>query len=56
MVFQSQDAWRNEKIFQGLWKDPFPGLRKAIVIYGIYLGCEFAYKALTAPTKHQHNH
>jgi hypothetical protein len=56
MVFQSQDAWRNEKIFQSLWKDPFPGLRKAIVIYAVYLGCEFTYKALMAPpAKHQHH-
>ena len=56
MVFQSQDAWRNEKIFQGLWKDPFPGFRKAVVIYAIYLGCEFTYKQLTAPAKQQHQH
>lgn len=51
MVFQHQDAWRNHKIFQGLWKDPFPGLKKAIVIYGVFLGCEYAYKTLTATPK-----
>jgi len=44
MVFQGQDAWRRHPLFMGLWKDPFPGLRKAIVIYGVYLGCEYAYK------------
>lgn len=51
MVFKHQDAWRNHKVFQGLWKDPFPGFKKAVVIYGIFLGCEFAYKSLMAPAK-----
>jgi hypothetical protein len=57
MVFQGQDAWRRHPLFQGLWKDPFPGLKKAVVIYGAFLCVEFAYKTITAPpkpTKHAH--
>lgn len=56
MVFKSQDAWRNHKMFQGLWKDPFPGLRTAIIIYGVYLGLEFGYKAVMAPSKSNQTH
>lgn len=49
MVFQRQDAWRRHPKFVNLWKDPFPGFKKAVVIYGIYLGCEYAYRFITAP-------
>lgn len=48
MVFQRQDAWRNHAMFKNLWRSPFPGLQKAAVIYGVYLGAEFAYKALSS--------
>jgi len=57
MVFQHQDAWRNHKMFKNLWMDPFPGLKKAIVIYGIFMVCEYGYKTITAPPrKHAHSH
>jgi hypothetical protein len=36
-------------MFVGIWKDPFPGIKKAAVIYGVYLGCEYTYRYLTAP-------
>jgi hypothetical protein len=49
MVFQGQDAWRRHPMFVGIWKDPFPGIKKAAVIYGVYLGCEYTYRYLTAP-------
>jgi hypothetical protein len=49
MVFQGQDAWRNLPIFKDLWKSPFPGFKKAVIIYGVYLGVEYAYKTATAP-------
>lgn len=56
MVFKNQDAWRNHKLFQGLWKDPFPGLRTAAIIYGVYLGFEFGYKAVMGPSKPNESH
>lgn len=46
MVFKGQDAWRNHRLFQGLWKSPFPGFRNAAVIYGVYLGAQYAFKAI----------
>jgi hypothetical protein len=46
MVFKGQDAWRNHRLFQGLWKSPFPGFRNAVVIYGVYLGAQYAAKAV----------
>ena len=45
MVFKGQDAWRNHKLFQGLWKQPFPGFRNAVIIYGVYYGLETAFKS-----------
>ena len=56
MVFKNQDAWRNHKLFQGLWKDPFPGLRTAAIIYGVYLGLEFGYKTVMGPSKSHESH
>lgn len=56
MVFQGQDAWRRHPIFQGLSRDPFPGLKKAAIIYGVFLAVEFAYKTATAPEKKQVKH
>ena len=57
MVFKNHDAWRNHPVFKDLWKDPFPGLKKAIVIYAVYLGCEYAYKTLgPKPIKAAHGH
>jgi hypothetical protein len=47
MVFQGQDAWRRHPSCGDL-KDPLPGIKKAAVIYGAYLGCEYTYRYLTA--------
>ena len=49
MVFKGQDAWRNHRLFQGLWKIPFPGFRNAVIIYGIYLGAEQVAKGIQGP-------
>lgn len=54
MIFRGHDAWRHQPFFQGLWKDPFPGFKKAVVIYAVYLGAEYAYKAATAPAIKHH--
>ena len=51
MVFQGQDAWRRHPLFQNLWKDPFPGFKKAVIIYGVFVVCEYSYKMMTAPPR-----
>lgn len=51
MVFKGQDAWRRHPLFNNLWKDPFPGIRPAILIFGVYLGVEYAYKTITTPKR-----
>ena len=57
MVFKGQDAWRNHKLFQGLWKSPFPGFRNAAVIYGVYLGADWYLKNVAdAPSSDSHHH
>jgi hypothetical protein len=50
MVFQGQDAWRRHPLFLNLYRNPAPGFKTAAVIYGVYLGGEFALKMLTAPS------
>jgi hypothetical protein len=54
MVFQGQDAWRRHALFTGLWKEPFPGLKKAVVIYGVYYCFETVYKSMIAPSASGH--
>ena len=49
MVLHGQDAWRRHPLFLNLWKNPLPGFKTAVVIYGVYLGAEFAYKVMSAP-------
>ena len=39
-----------------LWKDPLPGFRKAVVIYGAFLVVEFAYKTVAGPPKKDDHH
>jgi len=51
MVFRGQDAWRRHPLFNGHWKDPFPGIRPAILIFGVYLGVEYMYKSVTTPKR-----
>jgi hypothetical protein len=50
MVFQKQDAWRRHPLFTNLWKEPLPGLKKAVVIYGVYFCFETVYKNMLAPS------
>jgi|NOAtaT_6_FD_contig_21_3156390_length_374_multi_8_in_0_out_0_1 hypothetical protein len=47
MVFHGQDAWRRHPMFNNLWKNPFPGLKYAVIVYGSYLCVEYAYKYIT---------
>eukprot|EP00540_Astrosyne_radiata_P016171 CAMPEP_0116828582 /NCGR_PEP_ID=MMETSP0418-20121206/3729_1 /TAXON_ID=1158023 /ORGANISM="Astrosyne radiata, Strain 13vi08-1A" /LENGTH=56 /DNA_ID=CAMNT_0004457473 /DNA_START=200 /DNA_END=370 /DNA_ORIENTATION=+ len=56
MVFQGQDAWRRHPLFMNLWKDPFPGFRKAAMVYGAFMIVEFAYKSIAGPPKKQDDH
>jgi len=56
MVFQGQDAWRRHPLFTNLYKEPFPGIKKAAIIYGIYLGFEYAYRSLAAPPSPAKSH
>lgn len=51
MVFQGQDAWRRLPIFQNLHRDPLPGFKKAVVIYGVFVLCEYGYRFMTAPAR-----
>jgi len=53
MVFQGQDAWRRHPLFVNLWKDPLPGFRPAVLVFGVYLSVEYAYKFMTAPPRLQ---
>jgi hypothetical protein len=56
MVFHRHEAWRRHPIFQNLWMDPFPGFKKAVVIYGVFLIGEYGYKMMTAPPKPKERH
>lgn len=47
MVLQGQDAWRRHPLFQNTHRAAFPGLKKAVVIFGTYLVLETAYKKIT---------
>ncbi|CAB9505821.1 expressed unknown protein [Seminavis robusta] len=31
--------------------DPLPGFKKAVIIYGVYLGFEYAYRFMNAPPR-----
>jgi len=55
MVFKGQDAWRNHRLFQGLWKSPFPGFRNAALIYGVYMGAEYFMKNLPGNPSSSHH-
>jgi hypothetical protein len=44
MVFRGQDAWRKHPLFQGLWKNPFPGLKPAVFVFSAFVVGEYAYK------------
>lgn len=48
MVFKGQDAWRSGPEFTGLMRKPFPGLKTAVIIFGVYCAAEFAYDTLFA--------
>ena len=61
MIFKGQDAWRTHPLFQRLWMRPFPGFGNAAIIFGVYLGAEYAMKsiqgkpAVTAHDGHGHH-
>jgi hypothetical protein len=40
MGFRSQDAWRKHPHLTDLWKDPFPGLKKAVIAFTFYYATE----------------
>jgi hypothetical protein len=46
MPFHGQDAWRRHPLFTNLWKDPLPGFRPAVIVFGVYMVGEYAYKWL----------
>lgn len=46
MPFHGQDAWRRHPLFTNLWKDPLPGFRPAVIVFGAYMVGEYAYKWL----------
>lgn len=46
MPFHGQDAWRRHPLFTNLWKDPLPGFRPAVMVFGAYMVGEYAYKWL----------
>ena len=41
MVFKAYDAWRKHPNVYGMWRNPFPGLKYAVAIYGAYLAFRF---------------
>jgi len=51
MVFSKQDAWRRHPVISGLWRDPFPGLRPAIVVFSAYCLAEYAWKRANTEQK-----
>ena len=46
MPFHGQDAWRRHPLLSGLWKDPLPGFRPAVIVFSVYMVGEYAYKWL----------
>lgn len=56
MVFRGQDAWRSHKVFHNLKWGAFPGLGKAVAIYGVYMMMEYTYKTITMPSTSKGNH
>ena len=51
MPFQGQDAWRNHPKHQNLTRNPLPGLRPAILVFGIYCGAECLCLSTTKPQR-----
>jgi hypothetical protein len=45
MPFHGQDAWRRHPLFNNLHRDPLPGFRAAVVVFGVYLVGEYLYKS-----------
>ncbi len=43
MVLQGQDAWRQNPVFQTLWRRAYPRLNTALVIFAGYCIAEVAY-------------
>mmetsp|Transcript_7774 Transcript_7774/g.14658 ORF Transcript_7774/g.14658 Transcript_7774/m.14658 type:complete len:84 (+) Transcript_7774:488-739(+) len=47
MNLRGQDAWRRHPLFLNLWKNPFPGLKPAIIVFSAMVGAEYAFKYIT---------
>ena len=43
MVLQAYDAWRTHKVFSKLYRQAWPNLNRALVIFGLYCAAEFVY-------------
>ena len=53
MVLQAYGAWRSHKVFQHLWKQAWPGLNRAVAIFGVYCVAEFAWVSING-AEHEH--
>jgi len=47
MVFSNHDAWRRHPTISGLWREPFPGMKKAAIAFSIFCLAEYAWKEAT---------
>ena len=47
MVLRGQDAWRSHPLYLNLWKNPFPGLKPAVLVFSSIVAAEYAYKYIT---------
>lgn len=48
MVLRGQDAWRKHPIFKWNMNDVLPGFREATVLFGFYVGTEWAIEKYRA--------
>ena len=54
--WSNHDAWRDHPMLkEDRIIEIFPGLGKAIVLFGIYCGCEFAYNTIAGPPADDHH-
>ena len=55
--WSNHDAWRQHPMLvQNNVMEIFPGLQKALVLFGIYCGLEFCYKTVVGPSVEDHGH
>jgi hypothetical protein len=53
MVLQAFDAWRTHKVFHKLFTQAWPGLNRALAIFGVYCVAEFAWVSMNGAS-HEH--